>query len=78
LGEKLQAIRAFIDSTMSQWHVAGLSVAVVKDNDILMLQATRVTNRKAIELAIDVVGEMQKKEIGRYLKKQKLYNGTKF
>jgi len=38
LGEKLQAIRAFIDSTMSQWHVAGLSVAVVKDNDILMTE----------------------------------------
>ncbi|MCG2820813.1 MAG: glycosyl transferase family 1, partial [Candidatus Atribacteria bacterium] len=34
----------------------------IKDNDILMLQATRVTNRKAIELAIDVVGETQKEE----------------
>ncbi len=38
LEEKLQAIRTFIDSTMSQWHVAGLSVAVVKDNEILMTE----------------------------------------
>ena len=38
LEEKLQSIRTFIDSTMSQWHVAGLSVAVVKDNEILMTE----------------------------------------
>jgi CubicO group peptidase (beta-lactamase class C family) len=38
LEEKLQAIRTFIDSTMSQWHVAGLSVAVVKDNEVLMTE----------------------------------------
>lgn len=34
--EKLEAIRTFIDTTMSQWHVAGLSVAVVKDNNVIM------------------------------------------
>jgi len=38
LEEKLQSIRTFIDSTMSQWHVAGLSVAIVKDNNILMTE----------------------------------------
>lgn len=38
LENKLQAIRTFIDSTMSQWHVAGLSVAVVKDNKVLMTE----------------------------------------
>jgi len=50
----------------------------IKDNDILMLQATRVTNRKAIELAIDVVGEMQKVENRKILKEAKLYNGQSF
>lgn len=50
----------------------------IKDNDILMLQATRVTNRKAIELAIDVVGEMQKEENRKILEEAKLYNGKSF
>jgi len=50
----------------------------IKDNDILMLQATRVTNRKAIELAIDVVGEMQRKENRKILEEVKLYNGQSF
>lgn len=50
----------------------------IKDNDILMLQATRVTNRKAIELAIDVVGEMQKEENRKILEEAKLCNGKSF
>jgi len=50
----------------------------IKDNDILMLQATRITNRKAIELAIDVVGEMQKEENRKILEEAKLYNGKSF
>lgn len=50
----------------------------IKDNDILMLQATRVTNRKAIELAIDVVGEMQKEENRKILEEVKLYNRQSF
>jgi len=50
----------------------------IKDNDILMLQATRVTNRKAIELSIDVVGEMQKEENKKILEETKLYNGKSF
>ncbi|MDP2945105.1 MAG: glycosyltransferase family 4 protein [Atribacterota bacterium] len=50
----------------------------IKDNDILMLQATRVTNRKAIELAIEVVGEMQKEENRKILEEAKLYNGESF
>ena len=50
----------------------------IRDNDILMLQATRVTNRKAIELAIDVIGEMQKEENRKILEEAKLYNGKSF
>ena len=38
LEDKLDAIRTFIDTTMSTWHVAGLSVAVVKDNEVLMTE----------------------------------------
>ncbi len=50
----------------------------IMDTDILMLQATRVTNRKAIELAIDVVGEMKKEENRKILEEEKLYNGKIF
>jgi len=50
----------------------------IRDNDILMLQATRVTNRKAIELAIDVVGEMQKEENRKILEEAILYNRQSF
>jgi len=50
----------------------------IGDHDILMLQATRVTNRKAIELAIDVVGEMQKEENRKILEEAILYNGQSF
>jgi len=50
----------------------------IKDNDILILQATRVINRKAIELAIDVIGEIQKEENRKILEEAKLYNGQSF
>ncbi len=50
----------------------------IRDNDILMLQATRVTNRKAIELAIDVIGEMQKEENRKILEEAILYNRQSF
>jgi hypothetical protein len=43
-----------------------------------MLQATRVTNRKAIELAIDVIREMQKEKNRKILEEAKLYNGQNF
>lgn len=36
LQQKLETIRTFIDTTMSTWHVAGLSVAVVKDDEVIM------------------------------------------
>ena len=34
----------------------------IKEDELLFLQATRVTNRKGIELAIDVIAELNKKE----------------
>ncbi len=48
----------------------------IKKNDIIMLQATRVTNRKAIELAIDVIGEINSQR--HLLEGKRLYNGEIF
>ncbi|HJO94687.1 MAG TPA: glycosyltransferase [Victivallales bacterium] len=50
----------------------------VDQNDILILQATRIVERKAIELAIDVVGEMLKKDNLNTLYSNKLYDGRQF
>ncbi|MFD2670738.1 glycosyltransferase [Marinicrinis sediminis] len=50
----------------------------VKEQDLLVLQATRITERKAIELGIDVVAEMQKPEYLQTLQEKGLYNGKRF
>jgi mannosylglucosylglycerate synthase len=50
----------------------------VSDNDLIVLQATRIAERKAIELGIDVVAEMQKPEHLETLKEKGLYNGKIF
>lgn len=54
----------------------------VNDNDILILQATRITERKAIELAIKVVGEIQQQLQEQLQSKEDkqftLYNGKLF
>ena len=48
------------------------------DDDILVVQATRIAERKAIELAIDVVGQMQSGDNLKRLYSCKLYNGKVF
>lgn len=48
------------------------------ENDIIILQATRITERKAIELAIDVAGELYKPEYIAELRKKGLYDGRSF
>ena len=50
----------------------------VSDNDILILQATRIAERKAIELAVDVIGEMLKTGNIEKLYNTDLYDGRKF
>ncbi|MFZ5967483.1 MAG: glycosyltransferase [Bacillota bacterium] len=50
----------------------------LKDNDILILQATRIDRRKAIELAIDVVEALGKTENREWLQQRKLYDGRNF
>lgn len=47
-------------------------------NDLLFLQATRVLDRKAIELAIDVIAELQKPAHRQALESQPLYDGRTF
>ncbi|TDL61158.1 glycosyl transferase family 1 [Rhodococcus qingshengii] len=48
----------------------------VGENDIVILQATRIAERKAIELAIDTVAEIQKRRT--VLEQKPLYNGRTF
>jgi glycosyltransferase involved in cell wall biosynthesis len=45
----------------------------IKENDILVLQATRIVARKAIEIAVDFVAELEKFKTG--LVENTLYNG---
>lgn len=48
----------------------------VEEDDLLILQATRIAERKAIELGIEVVGELQN---GNHLNNlEQLYNGKSF
>lgn len=50
----------------------------IGDEDLLLLQATRVTNRKGIELAIDLVAQLNQSHRRQLLEKHPLYNGMKF
>lgn len=47
----------------------------LRENDIMILQATRIAERKAIELAIDVVGELVKEGNRKVLEEKLLYDG---
>jgi len=47
-------------------------------NDIVLLQATRVLDRKGIELAIELAGSLCKEENVRHLYENKLYDGRQF
>ncbi|MFX1282935.1 MAG: glycosyltransferase family 4 protein [Promethearchaeota archaeon] len=50
----------------------------VGENDILVLQATRVVKRKGIELAIDLIHELNKPKNLSKLREKPLYNGRQF
>lgn len=47
----------------------------IKGNQVMLLQATRITNRKSIELAIDVVSNMNQPEFKSQYIGKSLYNG---
>lgn len=50
----------------------------LRPNDICFLQATRVLDRKGIELAIDVIAELQKPANRAHLEAAPLYDGRRF
>ncbi|MCF7889310.1 MAG: glycosyltransferase family 4 protein [Victivallales bacterium] len=50
----------------------------INQNDVLVLQATRIVERKAIELSIDVVSELQKEKNRKTLYARELYDGKIF
>jgi mannosylglucosylglycerate synthase len=50
----------------------------LKEDDIVILQATRITERKAIELGIEVVAEMQNPEHLETMMAKGLYNGMRY
>ena len=50
----------------------------VNENDILVLQATRIVERKGIELAIDLVRELNRPNHIEKLQESGLYNGSLF
>jgi mannosylglucosylglycerate synthase len=50
----------------------------INEDDIVILQATRIIERKAIELGIEVVAEMQKPEHLKTILTRGLYNGTHY
>ena len=50
----------------------------IGDNEIVFLQATRVTNRKAIELAIELVALLNTPEYKQAMAGKTLYNGKAF
>ena len=50
----------------------------VGENDVLVLQATRVVPRKGIELAVDLVKRLSEKEYRDQLTRNGLYDGRKF
>ena len=50
----------------------------LRPNDLFFLQATRVLDRKGIELAIDLIAELQKPENRQRLEASPLYDGRSF
>jgi len=50
----------------------------LRDKDLLVLQATRIERRKAIELSVDVAGELGKPGNRQWLERHTLYDGRSF
>lgn len=50
----------------------------VNENDVVVLQATRIVERKGIELAIDLVRELNKPDHIEKLRERGLYDGRRF
>lgn len=61
-----------------EFNVDFRSAIGLAENDLFFLQATRVLDRKGIELAIDLIAEMQKPENRARLEERSLYDGRRF
>lgn len=82
-GVKSTVVPNVFDFAGKPWCVdeynRGLREAIgVNENDILVLQATRIVERKGIELAIDLVKELGKPSNIAKLQQGGLYNGRQF
>jgi len=50
----------------------------IREKDIVLLQATRILDRKGVELAVDLIAELQKPENRKALESSPLYDGRTF
>ena len=69
-----------LDFTMPPWEKDGFNKDFLKtfdlsDNDILILQATRIVKRKGIELILPIIEKLNDKIFLRQLVGKQLYNG---
>lgn len=69
-----------LDFTMPPWEKDGFNKDFLKtfdlsENDILILQATRIVKRKGIELILPIIEKLNDKKFLRQLVGKQLYNG---
>ena len=50
----------------------------INDNDLFFLQATRITDRKAIELAVDLINKLDEPDCRKKMFGQRMHNGQIF
>lgn len=82
-GLKSSVVPNVFDFDMEQWVDDDFNSTFkkdlgIKENQVIFLQATRVTNRKAIELAIDLVSVLNEPAFRGRLIGRTLYNGKVF
>ncbi len=82
-GVEAAVVPNVFDYEMPAWGKDGFNSTYKKDmgiteNTVVFLQATRVTNRKAIELAIDLIAVLNEPRYRDRLLGQVLYNGKVF
>ena len=82
-GIKAQVIPNVFDFDGDGWQVDDYNADFRKriglqENDLIILQATRIVPKKGIELAVDFVAALNQPIRRAYLKKHGLYDGRKF
>jgi len=82
-GVDARVVPNVFDFTQSSWQKDDYNSTFRKDfgigpNDIVFLQATRILDRKGVELAIDLLGELGKQANRSAIEAQPLYDGRTF